>query len=215
MDLSYRTLAHQAADALREQLTSGTWGPGQRLTELTLVDLFGTSRGTVRAALQQLAAEGLVRQRPYAGWEVATIDSTTMLELFSLRASLDGLGARLAAGRISPPAAARLTTTLDRLVRACERDRLVEASEADLALHRVIIEISGHRQLAAHYRLIEHQLRLAVVKVNSLSTVAELVAQHRPLVDAILAGNQAAAEELAAAHDHEAAERLDERLELQ
>jgi GntR family transcriptional regulator len=58
----------QVADALREQITSQEFSPGTRLpTERELMDRWGVSSRTVRVALDQLRAEGLVISRQGSG----------------------------------------------------------------------------------------------------------------------------------------------------
>jgi DNA-binding FadR family transcriptional regulator len=57
-----RKAFEQVAEQLRELITSGVLGPGQRLpTEAMLAAEFGVSRATVREALRLLSAQGLVR----------------------------------------------------------------------------------------------------------------------------------------------------------
>jgi len=63
-----RSLNGAAADSLRQAIVTGIVAPGARLTEVALARQMDLSRGTVRAALHRLVTEGLVVQRPYAGW---------------------------------------------------------------------------------------------------------------------------------------------------
>lgn len=42
-------------------------------------------------------SEGLVKQKPYSGWEVASSTSEDAWELYTLRSSLEDLTAQLAA----------------------------------------------------------------------------------------------------------------------
>ena len=58
-------LYHQAYNALRREIDSGRWGPGDRLpTERELGESFGCSLVTVRRALDELVREGsIVRTR--------------------------------------------------------------------------------------------------------------------------------------------------------
>lgn len=60
---------------LRRQIVTGALSAGQRLpTELALAKHFRVSRGTVRHALSELAALGIVEQRPRIGCFAAQID---------------------------------------------------------------------------------------------------------------------------------------------
>src|SRR4030081_3333415 len=93
-----RSAEVQATDALREQILRGGARPGSRLTEIGLSQQLGLSRSTIRTALQRLANEGLVVQEPYTDWQVASLSGADAWELYTLRASLEALGARLAVG---------------------------------------------------------------------------------------------------------------------
>ncbi len=66
-----QTVIHE----LKRQITTGALPAGQRLpTELTLAKRFRVSRGTVRHALSELAALGVVEQRPGVGSFAADIE---------------------------------------------------------------------------------------------------------------------------------------------
>ena len=95
-----RSLNNAAADQLRQVIVTGAVAPGVRLTEVALAVRMNLSRGTIRAALQRLVTEGLVVQRPYAGWEVASLTSRDAWELYTLRGAFEALAARLAAENI-------------------------------------------------------------------------------------------------------------------
>lgn len=58
---SDRSPSRQIADDLRNQITAGHLGPGEKLpSEAGLVEHYGVARMTVRQALQELRGEGLV-----------------------------------------------------------------------------------------------------------------------------------------------------------
>lgn len=197
-----QSLDKQAAESVRQQILGGAFPPGFRLVEAWLAGQFGLSRGTIRGALSELSHEGLVTQVAYTKWIVTEISDEAAWELFTLRSALEGLGARLAAKKISAADRSRLSAAYEELVAAAKRGDRAAATEADFSLHKLIIEISGHQRLAAQYRLIEQQVRLVIASSNALlSTIDEVVGQHQPMVDAILAGQPAAAERLIRHHN--------------
>lgn len=58
----------QTETSVRERIVSGSWTPGRRLpSEAELTEIYGASRITVRQALANLAAEGLVSREPGRG----------------------------------------------------------------------------------------------------------------------------------------------------
>ncbi|MCC8953579.1 GntR family transcriptional regulator [Bradyrhizobium sp. Pear77] len=190
-----QSLDRVAANRLRDALVSGRIAAGARLTEISLAEQFGLSRGTIRAALQRLVSEGLIVQRPYTGWEVTTLSPHDVWELGTLRASLEGLAGRLAAERIDDAG----RTALMNVFRAMEdaaRDENQSLLAADLALHRMIVSLSGNERLAHHYDLITNQLRLYIASSNRLVGIeGGIVARHYELIEPILKGDGDAAEQ--------------------
>src|SRR5664279_4331755 len=106
-------LIDQVIDQLREQIVAGAWAIGARIpTEAELAQLTGTSRNTVREAVQSLVHAGLLERRQGSGTyvlasselagavgrRVASAHSTHILEV---RRTLEVGAARLAALRRS------------------------------------------------------------------------------------------------------------------
>jgi DNA-binding GntR family transcriptional regulator len=204
LTIEKRPLDKQAADLLRQRIVSGTFAPGLRLVESQLSEQMNLSRGTIRSALGDLAHEGLVTQTAYTKWVVTELSAVDAWELFTLRGALEGLAARLAAERVGTTEARLLWQSFEQLESASRSGDWSRLTEADFALHMTIIEISRHGRLAQQYRLLGQQIRLFIGSSNALvPTTSEVVAQHRPLVEAIAGGHAARAEKLARAHNLE------------
>jgi len=200
--LEKRPLDKQAAELLRQRILTGVFPPGYRLVEATLSEQMNLSRGTVRSALSELAHEGLVTQKAYTRWFVSELSAKDAWELFTLRSALEALGARLAAERVDEAARTRLGKAFAELESAARSGRRSRLTDADFMLHKTIIELAGHRRLAQQYRLLEQQFRVLIGSSNALvPTTDEVVAQHRPIVEAIAAGRPDHAERLAGAHN--------------
>ena len=92
-----RTLApvrEQVLAQLRSAITEMRLPPGRRLVERELIEQTGTSRTTIREALRQLTAEGLVTSTAHQGTVVASLSVDRAMELYEVRAILEGLAAR-------------------------------------------------------------------------------------------------------------------------
>ncbi|WP_434733063.1 GntR family transcriptional regulator [Rhizobium sp. YTUHZ044] len=190
-----QSLDRVAANRLRDALVSGRIAAGARLTEISLAEQFGLSRGTIRAALQRLVSEGLIVQRPYTGWEVTTLTPHDVWELGTLRASLEGLAGRLVAERIDDGARSALTNAI-RAMEDAARDENEDFLAADLAFHRTVVGLSGNNRLAQHYDLITNQLRLYIASSNHLVGIeGGIIARHHELIQPILKGDGDAAEQ--------------------
>lgn len=197
-------------DSLRDYILSGEIAPGERLTETALAERLGVARATLRTALHRLTSEGIVVQVPYTGWHVAALTSTDIWEIWTLRGSLESLAARLAAAQTEPAARRLLHEAHDALLRACDSGDVDAMIEADFALHRAIIDASGHQRLAAQYTIVERQVRLYIATSNRhVATGPEdIVAQHRPLAEALLAGDADGAAREAWLHNESEGRRL-------
>lgn len=94
-------VASQTDEAYREmrsRILTLRLRPGEAMSERRLEELLRVSRTPIRAALERLAQEGLVR-REGRGYRVAPLDLDELAEAFSLRAVLEATAARWAAAR--------------------------------------------------------------------------------------------------------------------
>jgi DNA-binding GntR family transcriptional regulator len=82
-------------DNLRQAIIERKLVPGQRLIERELVELTGVSRTSIREALRELAAEGLVTTIPNKGTIVTEVTPEEALQLYQVRSALEGLAGRL------------------------------------------------------------------------------------------------------------------------
>ena len=88
---------------LRAAIGNGTFKPGQRLIERELCEQTGVGRTSIREALRQLEAEGLVTTIPHRGPVVSTITVEEARQLYELRALLerfDGCALKATASRL-------------------------------------------------------------------------------------------------------------------
>jgi len=164
----------------------------------------------VRGGLQRMSQEGLVRLVPYTGWETIKITSHDAWELYTLRASMESLAARLACENLQPKGQKLLRDAYQRLVDACEAQDNRAVSRADFNLHYTIIELSGHARLAEWYTVVAQQISLYISWSDFIpkNVYAAVPAHHGPIVQAILSGDGATAERLSAEHNVVAGEKL-------
>ncbi len=145
-----RGLIDQVIEQLREQITSGTWAIGARIpTEAELAALTGTSRNTVREAVQSLVHAGLLERRQGSGTyvlaasELAGAVSRRVAgahehHILEVRRTLEVGAARLAAHRRTAEDVARLRDLLAERTQANRGGDYEQAVDRDVALHRAI-----------------------------------------------------------------------------
>jgi GntR family transcriptional regulator, vanillate catabolism transcriptional regulator len=94
-----KTQMTRALLSLREQILSGEYRPGERMSELRLVDRIGVSRTPLRLALASLEHEGLLRALPGGGYAVREFTRADIRDAIEVRGVLEGTAARFAAER--------------------------------------------------------------------------------------------------------------------
>jgi DNA-binding GntR family transcriptional regulator len=204
-----RLLDRQAADSIRAHILDGTMPAGARLLETQLADELEVSRGTVRAALAILASEGLVTQVAFTRWQVFETTPRDAWEIYTLRAALEGLAARLAAANAGPEDAARLSRTIAEMAAAVEARRFAEVADIDFRLHREIVALARHRRLAEQHAQVMQQVRFHMVHSGFYpADYRASVAEHAALIDAVASGDAARAEQLARTHNEAEVELL-------
>jgi GntR family transcriptional regulator of vanillate catabolism len=85
--------------ALRDLILSGDLKPGDRISELSIVDRLGMSRTPIRMALVRLQDEGFLEAIPSGGFSIKAFSERDIYDAIELRGTLEGFAARIAAER--------------------------------------------------------------------------------------------------------------------
>lgn len=186
---------------LRQAIMDRTFAPGQRLLERQLCEMTGVSRTSVREALRQLEAEGLVEMVPNQGPIVARISAAEAQELYEVRAVLEGLAGRSFAARASEAQIDRLAEAVDAIeevVAAGEQHRLLELKDL---FYDILLEGAGNAT-AAHMLGGLHA-RITFLRSTTLGQAgrpAHTVAELRGILEQAQARNPDEAERLCIDH---------------
>lgn len=198
--------------ALLETGLSGTGG--QLPTERDLSAAMAVGRRSVRRALEQLEAEGLLWRKQgkgtFAGLPpdrtqalaAEIVGETNYLEVMEARLCIEPTLAALCAAKASPADIDRMHNLARRTVESTDP----QAIEIwDGSLHRLIARTAGNRPLLAAYSMIDEirnsqHWRDLREKARNLETIRVSDAEHRAIIDAIEAGNASHAEAAMRAH---------------
>ena len=132
-----------ATELIRQAILDGRLEPGSRLKEEELARELGISRTPVREALLMLQAEGLIDATPNRGAVVRSHDADDLVDLYQLRALLEGYAARRAATsdlRVDElDLCARAATASTALI----DDDVRELVKENLCFHNAILDAAG------------------------------------------------------------------------
>jgi DNA-binding transcriptional MocR family regulator len=128
---AHSPLAKLVVDSIRNRILTGKYAPGERLVEAHLSAELGVSRMPVREALRVLAADGFVTIEPRRGAAVAVYTPEQIHAFVEVRATLEGLNAKLAAKRHDPEEIRKLQQILAAGSRIAEKADWAQLHEAN------------------------------------------------------------------------------------
>ncbi len=203
------TLSNRVYDRLFESIITGKISPGQHLVEQTLAEHLGVSRISIREAIRTLAQHGLVEIVPNRGAFVIGMTMNDILEIYQLRASLEGLGVKLATRNLGKTNLQELHVILKKLEEIeINNDRLQGAS-VDTQFHRAIMNLSGNHRAIRVWDQMSSQIQMVVYNVsNYYPHYNGLVDRHLRLVEIMEAGNTNAASVYVENHIMEGAQHI-------
>jgi DNA-binding GntR family transcriptional regulator len=214
-------LIDQVQDKHLGAIADGTLPAGQKLTQESVASMLGVSRQPVSHALQVLKRRGFLIEHGKRGLQVAPLDARRIRDLYLVREALDGMSARLAAARIksgdvSAMERKAVTDALAAGKRLTARTPLTELIDADVAFHSAIHMLSGNQAIVETVADQWPHFKRSMGLVLSVSGAqARFWDEHAAILDAILAGDAATAEERARPHTAAAGEATARQLETE
>ncbi|MEX2658131.1 MAG: GntR family transcriptional regulator [Acidimicrobiales bacterium] len=197
-------IRQQVTDQVRDAIIQGTFRPGQRLIERELTELTGVSRPTVREALQQLAAEGLVTTTSGKGWAVVSLSLEEAEDLYAVRALLEGLAGRRFTERATPEEIADLREAFCAIEKAA--DDGVDLSDAKARFYGVLFAGAGSSTIVSIISGLH--ARVSVLRAVSLAQPGrprQSVEELREVIEAVEARAPDTAAKACARHVEQAA----------
>lgn len=229
-------MADDVSQKLSRMILEGDLAAGAQLpTEQSLAESFGVARTVVREAISRLKHDGLVDSRQGVGAFVAEPSARSafrispacfekrqkLLEILQLRTGISSEAAGLAALRRTDDDLAFMERSYRQMESSVsEGDRGAELHVlAERAFYQRIAEASGNQYIIEFLSMldtrIDMELRSVAIKnVRVTEWSAEVLAEHRAVIDAIRAQDENAASQAVRYHYSLAAKRLADRADL-
>jgi DNA-binding GntR family transcriptional regulator len=191
-------LKDKAYAAIKDAILTVRLEPGMPLVESDLAQQLGISKTPIRDALQELEREGFVSRALYKGAQVTDVTVKDIVEVFQLRAVLEGFAARLVAPLFLDDELDRISGILSSAEAALEvGDRRLCSAEGR-KLHFAIIDKAeaDNLRLASIIRnLDDHVLRFRILSDRISGRLDKSVVEHRRVLDALYRRDPLAAEQ--------------------
>jgi DNA-binding GntR family transcriptional regulator len=195
-----RARLHAHAE-LRQAILNGNYAPGQRLVEEDLAALLGVTRASLRAALLDLATEGLVERVPNRGARVRVVTTEEAVAITECRMALEALCAVKAAQHVTDAEAAGLRRLGERMASAVAAADPPAYSQLNHELHRRVREISGQHVAVGllerlNAQLVRYQFQIALRPGRAERSLGE----HLAIINAVAGRRPADAEAATCRH---------------
>jgi DNA-binding GntR family transcriptional regulator len=202
-----RVFREDVKEHLIDAILTGKLAAGDRIIETQVASVLGVSQGPVREALRDLELLGFVDSMPFRGAQVRQVSFAEILQIYPIRAAVEGVVAHAAASQIDDGLLEALLVELrehyDQMRAAAARGDDHAHVEADIAFHRAIVYASGNRLLRQFW----DSMQLATTTFMSLilthRDLHELCVRHEPILAALEARDADAAERAARWHIEE------------
>jgi DNA-binding GntR family transcriptional regulator len=196
--LKRRSLSTAVADALAGAIRNGELLPGDRILEVQMAERLGVSRATLREAIKTLTADGLLEIRDDRGAYVRKLDTDEIADMIVMRATIEGMAARLVAGRRDREALSRIAKVARRMETEAKNGKSARWRQLDAVFHETIVAAAGNPMLLKAWSNINVLLRLFMQRINPAydTSPEQVLANHDSFIDVLAKGTPDEAERL-------------------
>ena len=193
-------LREQVAERLRMAIATGKFPAGARLIERELCEMMGVSRTSLREALRELQADGLITLQPNKGMSVSVVSAETARSIYEVRAMLEGLAARLFARNATTAQMRELRRSVDKLAEVYDNFSSEAFIAAKTHFYDVLLEGAGMLR-----RIHTRVSQLRVVSLSSAERAQQSIRELREFLDALEKRDEERAWQVCVAHVEAAA----------
>jgi len=183
--------------------------PGTRLREDEMRGIFGVSRARIRKVFARLAYAGLVTIEPNRGASVFQPTPREAREIFDARRGIEAMIVRQLAGRLEKSAVTRLKRHIAAEVAAEARRDRAEMVRLSGDFHLILAEIAENATLLRFLRELVTREALVILVYEKPGQPSCSHHEHQAILDALVAGDPAAAAAIMDEHLGNVEDRLD------
>lgn len=197
---------------LRERVFTVELAPGTPLREVEVAAHYQVARPTAKAALENLAASGLLVRNAHQTARVRVLSAVDARDIYRARAIIEAEAVRLLAASGQVPSAAREANVEITGLRDASPLQIVDP---DVRFHTALVQALDSPRTSAMYAQLTDEIRLCMTRVQdaTLLSTERIAAEHAQLISLISDGNADGAAEVLSRHLENASARLAGHLE--
>lgn len=189
-EIGARSLTTAVYERLRADIITNRLNQGERLHLATLQEQFGVSLSVVREALSRLVADGLVVAEAQRGFKVSTISKKDLIDVTRTRIGIESMAIEQAIANGNDAWLDEVRKAYDRMAGILRATNLDQWGEAHAEFHRLLVAPCDSAWLLRFRETLFEQserYRYASVDRSHVPDASVIDAQHRALLEAVLA----------------------------
>ncbi|BCF92453.1 GntR family transcriptional regulator [Paraburkholderia caribensis] len=172
-----------------------------RLDERALSESLGVSRTPVREAMTLLEQEGFLRMVPRRGIYIVRKSKREIVEMIQMWAALESMAARLATLHASDEEIARLRHMFDQFRDSTPAEHIAEYSDANIAFHQSIVELSKSQIILDTIKnIFIHVRAIRRMTISQSDRASRSIVDHLRIIEALEKRDTELAERLVRDH---------------
>lgn len=213
-----KTLREQIVDSIKESIGTGKLTPGEKICETKLAEDLGISRTPLREAIQTLEAEGFLKVMPRKGAVVSEFSKKDISDIYEIKATLEGLAARLATKHISGEEIKCLESMNDQLksMNFNGKSSVNHFFKINEKFHDIFLKSSNNERLyQLNCQLMEPFKRFRLASLSIPGRFKGAISTHEKIIEAFKAGNTTKVESLVMKNVRDGGAALLEKLNIE
>lgn len=175
---------------VERMIVTGQIKAGDRISEQSIAENLGVSRGPVREAFRTLTEAGLLIAQRNRGVIVRAIGQDELLDLYEIRAALEGEIAAAALKQMSEDVLSSLDMVLSDMRDAVDRGAPEEYFAANVQFDAILVSTCPNRKLRDVNRQIVRQIQLVRrQKLRQREDMQRSLADHTRLLELLRGGD--------------------------
>ena len=178
-------LSDQVKQYILDAIERGEMVPGERLVESQLAKNFRISQAPVREAIRELVSTGFLVREPHKGAMVRMLTDEDMVEIYSVRASLESLAAQQAVQHLTDAHLQTLRQIVEKMIEMARVEDYISAARYDWQFHTLIMEIAGNKLLGRIYQNLQLAQYTLITMRRSHLSLEKLASRHTNVIEAL------------------------------
>ncbi|MEM5427734.1 GntR family transcriptional regulator [Cupriavidus oxalaticus] len=186
-----------------------------RLDERVLSEAMGVSRTPIREAMTLLEQEGFLRTVPRRGIYIMRKTKREIVEMIQMWAALESMAARLATQNATDQEIAQLRRMFDSFRDSTPAEHIEEYSDANIAFHQAIVQLSRSQIIMDTIRnIFIHVRAIRKMTISQSDRAARSIVDHLRIIEALEKRDTELAERLVRQHSLDLADYVEKHCDF-